>query len=110
MKVRTLPPAQDDIRRSAARLESEQRGFGAAFTREFKKAAASIRANPRMHGRTEDGPDHPENREYFIERFEYRVVYAIVDEEAVIVAVTHARKPPGRWLNRLTDISPEDQS
>ena len=108
MTVRVEPAARQDARRAAARLESERRGYGNAFAREFGRALAAIEANPRMYGRTEDGPDEPENREYFIARFEYRVIYAIVNEEAVIVSLTHARKPPGSWLNRLTDTSPEE--
>jgi hypothetical protein len=110
MTVRVEPGAQQDVRRAATRLESERRGFGNAFAREFGKALAAIGANPRMYGRTEDGPDEPENREYYIERFEYRVIYLVVNDEPVVVSLTHARKPPGSWLHRLPDYHPEEPS
>ena len=68
----------------------------------------SIGANPRTYPRTEDGPDEPENREYYIARFKYRVIYAIWMDEAVIVAVLDARRQPGSWRDRLTNIFTEE--
>ncbi|MCE9562438.1 MAG: type II toxin-antitoxin system RelE/ParE family toxin [Planctomycetes bacterium] len=61
-------------------------------------------STPQMYPRTEDGPEEPENREYFIARFEYRVIYAIWRDEAVIVAVIHARHRPNSWQGRLTEL------
>ncbi len=103
MNVRTIPAASDDVVEAIAWVE-RQLGSGDALDAEFKRAVVSIAANPRMYARTEDGPDEPENREYFIARFEYRVIYAIWKEEAVIVAVIHARRRAGSWRGRLTEL------
>lgn len=70
----------------------------------MRQAVTAIEANPRMYAHTEVGPDEPENREYFIARFEYRVIYAIWKDEAVIVAVIHARRRAGSWRGRLTEL------
>lgn len=107
MKVRVLPAAKGDARRAAQRLESEERGFGARFAAMFRTAIAAIRSDPRTNPRTEDGPEDVETREYFIKVFEYRVVFAIWNEEAVVVAVIHAARRPGRWVPRLQDIEDE---
>ena len=104
MNVRSLPSAEDDVIAVGDRLDSEQAGYGARFAADFEKAIVAIGVNPRMYARTEDGPDEPENREYFIARFEYRVIYAIWRDEAVIVAVLHARHRPNSWQGRLTEL------
>lgn len=109
MKVRTIPAAREDARRAGDRLDREQRGFGARFAALFRGAVAAIRADPRLYSPTEDGPEGVETREFFIKVFEYRVVYAVWNNEAVIVAVIHAARPPGLWLPRLGDVTtPED--
>ncbi len=104
MNVRTLPAAEDDATSAGDQLDEMRVGWGAAFAVEVEHAVAAIGANPRMYARTEDGPDEPENREYFIARFEYRVIYAIWKDEAVIVAVIHARRRAGSWRGRLTEL------
>lgn len=94
MNVRVLTAANDEAVEATAYFELRRPGFGDDFYAEFQRALA---ASPRMYPRAEDGPDEPENREYFVARFKYRVIYAIWKEEAVIVAVLHARRQPGSW-------------
>jgi ParE toxin of type II toxin-antitoxin system, parDE len=102
--VRILPTAKDDARRAGMRLEGEQRGFGSRFAAMFRTAISDIRSDPRTNPRTEDGPEEVETREYYIKVFEYRVVFAIWNEEAVVVAVIHAARRPGQWVPRLREI------
>ncbi|MBA4062943.1 MAG: hypothetical protein C0501_04400 [Isosphaera sp.] len=104
MNVRTLPVADDDATAAGDRLEARQAGLGARFALEFGRAVAAIEADPRLHPRTEDGPDEPETREFYIARFQYRVIYAIWKDEAVVVAVTHARRRSGSWQSRLAEL------
>jgi len=104
MKVRFIPAARQDASDAAAALDSFRSGWGDAIEAELRRSVTAIGTNPRMYARTEDGPDEPENREYFIARFEYRVIYAIWRDEAVIVAVIHARHRPSSWQGRLTEL------
>ena len=104
MTVRVLPAAQDDARTIRDRLQTQPFGDSSKFAADMRLAIAAIKATPQMYPRTEDVPDEPENREYFIERFQYRVIYAIWHNEAVIVAVIHARHRPGSWQGRLTEL------
>jgi plasmid stabilization system protein ParE len=108
MNVRHLEPAADDVLAAVERAE-KRFGKGDLFDADYRKAVAAIGTNPRMYPRTEDGPDEPENREYFMDRFEYRVVYVVRPDEVVVVAVIHARRRAGLWLPRLAELdSPED--
>jgi len=105
MKTRFLLSAQDDAAAIGPKLESFREGWGEAFESELISAVATIREHPRRQPRTEDGPDEPENREFFINRFEIRVIYAFWKEETVIVALIHAKQKPGRWRHRLTELN-----
>ncbi|WP_439630741.1 type II toxin-antitoxin system RelE/ParE family toxin [Gemmata sp.] len=104
MNVRPLAAAVEDAATISANLERFRAGWSDAFETAMRQAVAAIGANPQMYPRTEDGPDEPETREFFIARFEHRVVYAIWKGEAVIVAVIHARTRPRSWHGRLTDL------
>ena len=104
MRTRFLIAAKEDVAATAFKLEHMRSGWGDAFDLEIVRAVATIESNPRLQPQTEDGPDEPENREYYISRFEIRVIYAIWKDEAVILAVAHAKQKPGRWLGRLTEL------
>ena len=108
MNVRFLSAAQADAADAAVYFERQRVFLGDAFEAEVRRAVTSIGANPRIYPRTEDGPDEPENREFFIARFKHRVIYAILKDEAVIVAVLDGRRQPGSWRDRLTDITTEE--
>jgi plasmid stabilization system protein ParE len=108
MKARTIPEANRDAASASWELERMRKGWGDALKAEVRRAVAAIRANPRMYPRTEDGPNEPENREFYIARFEYRVIYAVWQEELVIVAVIHASRHPSLWVPRLDDLTPPE--
>lgn len=104
MNVRLIEAAQDDARAIRDRLDTQPYQPGARFAADMRQALAAIGANPHMYPRPEDGPDQPETREFYIARFEYRVVYAIWKDEAVIVAVLHARARNRAWHGRLSEL------
>ena len=108
MNVRSLPAANDDVVEATAYYELRCSGLGDDLYGDFRRAVRLIGESPRLYPRTEDGPDEPENREFTIARFHYRVIYAVWKGEAVIVAVLHARRRPGTWRDRLTNLTTED--
>ena len=63
-----------------------------------------IRTDTFICPKTEDGPEEPETREYFLRLFNYRVSFALWDNEAVIVAVIHTARPPSMWVSRLDQL------
>ena len=106
MNVRILDAARADLRRAARRLDDARRGVGGRFVTTFDRALGRIGAMPQGYPRTEDGPLEPENREVYLARYRYRVVYAIWQDEAVIVAVVHASQEPAAWVDRLDELTP----
>lgn len=81
--------------------KSQSRRLGAAFKAAFTAAARAIAANPRMYSPVEDGIPDREIREFFIERFEQRVIYSVTGDDVLVVAVVHATRRPGSWHRNL---------
>lgn len=51
-------------------------------------------------------PAEPEVRRIRLQRFdEYDLVYTVVNDTLWIVAVAHAKRKPGYWVDRLTTLS-----
>jgi plasmid stabilization system protein ParE len=101
--VRIDPAAYADVDAAAARLEAARPGAGARLTAAFRRAVAAILTQPRGWAEAADAPPGVEVREYFIARYQYRVIYTDDGSEAVIVAVFHAARRPGTWHRRLPD-------
>lgn len=75
--------------------------YGAEFENKVEQAIAKISENPRLHSLVEDGVPGHEIREYFIERFQQRVIYLVTGDDVLIVAVIHATRRPGAWQRNL---------
>ena len=45
-------------------------------------------------------------RRCLLDRFEHAVVFALIDDEIVILAVHHQRRKPGYWKPRLAKVRP----
>lgn len=108
MSVIVTDAATADILAASAALNRQPGRYGAAFEDEVEAALACIGENPRLYSPVEDAPPSGEFREYFIERFQQRVVYLVTGDDALVVAVVHAARRPGAWHRNLpTDPPPE---
>lgn len=82
--------------------------YGDEFLREFERATVAIGESPRLYSPAYDSRPGHEDREYFIARFEQRVIYTIVEEIAHVLTVAHATQREGRWHRRVRlDPPPE---
>jgi plasmid stabilization system protein ParE len=69
--------------------------YGAEFEEEVRQAIVRIGKNPRVYSLVEDGVPGREVREYFIGRFQQRVIYLMRGDDVVVFAVTHASRREG---------------
>jgi hypothetical protein len=105
MTYRILYGARQDALAAEARLEREHPGYGDAFADEFVAAVRAVLDRPRLHPPAADAPPGYEVREHLIRRFNYRVIYAILDDEILFVTVVHAHRRPRSWHRRLRDLN-----
>ena len=96
--------ATTDVERTSALYDTKPGRYGAAFENEVDLAFEQIAANPRQYSPCEDGVAGCEFREYFIERFDQRVIYLVRGNDVLVVAVVHASRQEGAWQRNL----PED--
>ena len=93
--------ADAQVTAAAAYYDSKPNGYGDEFKAEFAKAARAIMANPRQYALAEDGVPGREIREYFIKRFQQRVIYLMTGDDVLVVAVVHASRREGAWHRNL---------
>lgn len=101
MSVFVSPAAQADTMAAALWYDRQPDRYGAAFNEAVRDAIRAIGRAPQQFPLTEDAPPNREFREYFIERFQRRVIYQVSGEDVLVAAVVHASRRPGAWHRNL---------
>jgi plasmid stabilization system protein ParE len=102
------PGATADVIAGSAAYDRQPGQYGAAFEAEVEQAYTRIAESPRMYSPVEDGIAGLELREYFIERFQQRVIYQVSGNDVLIVAVIHASRKEGAWHRNLPTDPPSE--
>ena len=97
MKVRFLPPARVELVEAIGYYEAQVSGLGSTFAHEIKAALTRIDQFP-----TAWQSLSPRTRRYLLRQFPYGVIYAVRDNEIVVVAIAHQHRKPDYWKNRLS--------
>ncbi len=96
MRVLLLEPAVKELRDARRYYDCQQAGLGNRMARDVSAASARIRQWPHAFP-IQDG----EVRKCLLERFPYKLLYAIRGEQALVLAVAHLHRDPDYWLDRL---------
>jgi toxin ParE1/3/4 len=91
------PGAQAEHFEAIAFFESSQLGLGASYLAEFEDLMVNVALTPHYY-RIERKPDI---RRVSLRRFPFKVIFRDVEGVVQILAVSHARRRPDYWLNRL---------
>lgn len=75
--------------------EREQAGLGDAFRDELDATIRRIRWSPLAHRVV-----HRDLRRALVRRFPYVVLYRLMGDSVVVVAIVHGRRAPARWRTR----------
>ena len=94
-----LPEADEEFREAARYYERDAPGLGIAFITEIHRAVTSVLANPHAAAAAGSGI-----RRTVLHRFPYNVLYSIVEDTIVIVAVAHQKRRPSYWRARLKPL------
>jgi len=99
--VRLSVEAVEELAEAATWYDARQRGLGAKFIDEFERALVSIGSRPASFPRLRDVSPDMGIRRIMLARFPYGLVFLELDVEIRVLAVAHAKRDPGFWLNRI---------
>jgi plasmid stabilization system protein ParE len=95
--LRVLPDAEMELQSAALWYEDKRRGLGVEFVALVDRALQSILENP------EGCPKWRADRQYRqrpLKRFPFMVFFRLDPGTVEIVALAHAKRRPGYWLDR----------
>ena len=101
MKFRVLPEAELEAAEAVIWYDEQCVGLGDEFMGELERALDRICGDPAGLPRLEAYNGQHDIRRSLLKRFPYLVIFVNRPDEAVIVAISHARRRPFYWLNRL---------
>ncbi len=100
MNVSILEEAQEEIDEARKYLNRQSPGLGQRFLDDVTDRLAEIAVNPLRFPKVETLPDDSRYRRALLHVFRYAVVFEILDDLALIIAVAHCSRKPNYWLGR----------
>lgn len=102
VSVRVEPEAAEDLVAAAEWYEARKPGLGRAFVNAVDRAIERIETLPHA-GLTVPGVDASLRvRRVFTERFPYSVVFVLVSDVILVIAIAHMKRRPDYWRSRIS--------
>ena len=101
MTLRVLTIAREEAAEAARWYEEQRTGFGDLFLEELSRVFETVEQHPRASTQVTVAAPDREVRRIVLRRFPYSVVYEVLAEEAVVIAIAHQRRRPNYWIDRL---------
>lgn len=95
MPLRLIPAAREEMQQAAAYYEDQREGLGEEFLAELKQTAARIQAMPNGWAKVS-----ARCRRCQLNRFPYGLIYAVLEDEILVLAVMHLSRRPDYWRRR----------
>jgi toxin ParE1/3/4 len=103
--ARYHPVARDELRAAIRYNEADLAGRGARLEAAVRHVLSRLRRLPRSAPRWPHLQSPFEIRRALVKRHPYLVVYAILPDQLVIIALAHTSEQPGYWRQRLADLA-----
>jgi len=94
--IRFHPEADAELMSAAKYYESQQKDLGKRFLSSVQDALNRIQVNPLLYQEIETGV-----RRCLTMTFPFAVVFRIMPNQYIIIAVMHLHREPGYWKNRV---------
>ena len=94
MNLRFLDPAEEEMLEAARIYEDQAAGLGERFLDEVEGCVELLLDRPHIGRRVGD------LRRFPLRKFPFTLVYALEEDDLVVVAVSHHRRRPGYWTGR----------
>lgn len=102
MSFAIAPAAQLELIEAAVWYDDIRLGLGTEFLDAIQQVFAQVATELRLYATLEYWTaSHREVRRYCLRRFPYVIVYWIEGDSVTVVAVSHARRRPLYWINRI---------
>ncbi len=101
MILEILPDALSELRDSARYFDSLLPSKYDEFMDEWYRGIEAIRLQPKLYSPDEDAPDGFEIRTYLFPRFQRRIIYQLLTDRLVVIAIAHTKNQPDYWLHRI---------
>lgn len=95
MRLRVLPPAQEELGEAVVFYGNRRPGLGRAFLNEVKRGYALLRREPLI-----GSPIEYDERKYVLSGYPYNLIYRIEETTLVVIAVAHHSREYGYWRTR----------
>jgi plasmid stabilization system protein ParE len=95
------PEAVLELAEAAIWYETRQPGLAIRFLQEIDQAQRAIQSRPLSFPQLANMAVDLEVRRALLPRFPYALVFLELKTEIRVLAVAHAKRHPGYWLNRL---------
>jgi toxin ParE1/3/4 len=101
---RFFPEALAEYEDAVVHYEMREEGLVARLIREFDEAVALAIEFPALAPAIHEAPASYGLRWMLLQSFPMKLIYTVRDDALIIVAVFHARRRPGYWLERLKQL------
>ena len=99
--IRLSPEAIDELVQAAVWYRAQRPGLESEFLDEIGRVLPLIESSPASFPRLLDMPADLVIRRALLPRFPYALIFIDLDEHVRVLAVAHAKRRPGYWLDRV---------
>jgi plasmid stabilization system protein ParE len=100
VNLQILIEAEEEIEKARKFLNRRSPGLGQRFLADLAESLSDIAADPQRFPKVETLPDDSPFRRDLLRVFRYAVVFEIVDDSILIIAVAHCSREPNYWIRR----------
>ena len=90
------PEVTNDIKGSYLWYEDKLQGLGTRFLNELEDGYTAIQNFPDTWANFQYG-----FKRYILNKFPFSILYKVIEEKIVILAIMHNSRKPNYWINRL---------
>jgi plasmid stabilization system protein ParE len=100
VNLRILAEAEAEIESARRYLTQQASHLGDRFIADLQETLDAVSERPERFSKLETLADSSPYRRALLSIFRYAVVFEILSDEILVVAVTHTSREPNYWLDR----------
>lgn len=102
MNLRLLAEAEAEIESARVYLTGQATRLGDRFIADLQETLDAVAKRPESFSKLETLSDEAPYRRALLSIFRYAVIFEIMSDQVLVVALTHTSREPNYWLDRRT--------